>query len=372
MKKILILTTSTGQGHNQAANSLKEIFERRGYTVEKYDFLESNSTFLNSTITMGYEFLASKIPGFYGFFYNITDKKITNRLLKYIFWNTERKLHNYISKEKPDIIIGTHPLSVNIVTHLKRRGLINTPFISIVTDFMVHYSYIDEYTDSYITASKYTKDYLASRGIDKNKIYPYGIPINPIFFHKDNSIIETKDTEYFNILLMGGSMGLENISYVLKELIKNKNKLRITVVCGNNTHLKNKLLSKYPSDIPGKKLHILGFTNDISSIMDYCDLIITKPGGLTVTESIAKNLPIIIPFAIPGQEVQNTEFLTKMGCALYVQNIRDINSNVDLLLENSDVLSSMKNNLNKLKESYSIENICSLCDSLIDEKNSRN
>jgi processive 1,2-diacylglycerol beta-glucosyltransferase len=373
MKKILILTTSTGQGHNQAANSLKEVFNSRGFDVETYDFLKSNSTFLNSTITKGYEFLASTIPDLYGFLYKITDKKYTNILLKYVFWNTEKKLYNYILYAKPDLIIGTHPLSVNIVTHLKRKNLINIPFISIITDFMVHYSYIDKYTDSYITANEYTKEYLYARGIDKDIIYPYGIPINPIFYDKDISILETKDSEYFNILLMGGSMGLDSISHVLKELIKNKNKLRITVICGNNTHLKSKLLSEYSSkSIPNKKLHILGFTKDVSSIMDYCDLVISKPGGLTVTESLAKQLPIMIPFAIPGQEVQNTSFLTKAGCALYVKNIRDINSNINLLIENPDILNSMKDNISKIKKPQSIENICSLSEKLIDNKNTRN
>ena len=366
MKSVLILTTSTGQGHNQAAKSLMEVFKKRGFNVETYDFLKSNSSFLNSTITKGYEFLASKVPKFYGFFYNITDKKSTNKLLKYVFWNTERKLYKYISIKQPNLIIGTHPLSVNIVTHLKRKNLINIPFISIITDFMVHYSYIDEYTDSYITANGYTKDYLFKRGISKEIIYPYGIPINSVFFSIDINVLETKDNEYFNILLMGGSMGLENISYVLKELIKNKNKLRITVVCGNNTHLKDKLVTEYSNkSIPNKKLHLLGFTKDISSIMDYCDLIISKPGGLTVTEALAKQLPIIIPFAIPGQEVQNTSFLTKIGCALYIKNIKDINPNIDLLIDNPDILNSMKDNINKLKNKGSTEDICTLAENLI-------
>lgn len=373
MRKVLILTTSTGQGHNQAAKSLQKVFENKGFSVDNYDFIEGKSALLNNVINKGYELLASKVPFIYGFIYNITDKKSTNRILPSVFIKAEKKLYNRILEEKPDIIIGTHPLSVNLVTNLKRKNLINIPFISVVTDFMVHYSYIEDLVDSYITASEASKEYLQARGVNKDIIFPYGIPISPIFFQESAEVIEVKDKEFFNILLMGGSMGLDNISQVLKELIKNKNKLRITVVCGNNQILKTKLLSNYSNkDLPNKKLHILGFTNDISSIMDYSDIIISKPGGLTVTESIAKVLPIIIPFAIPGQEVLNTGFLTNEGCAIYVKDIHDINSNVNLLLENPDVLNNMKENIRKIRSNYSIERILSLSENLINTKNSRN
>ncbi|MBL4932695.1 MGDG synthase family glycosyltransferase [Clostridium paridis] len=367
MKKVLILTASTGQGHNQAANSLKTVFEKKGWKVDKYDFLKKNSNFLNAAIVGGYEFAASKIPWIYGWFYHLTDKKITNKLLNIVFFNTQRKFLRYIENENPDIIIGTHPMSVNLVTTLKSQNKINIPFISIVTDFKVHYAYINKFTDAYITASDYTKDYLITRGIPGDIIFPYGIPINPIFFENDKEVSATKDDDYFNILLMGGSMGLENISHVLKKLITNKHLLRITVVCGNNDNLKMRLLSEYSAPIPNKKLHILGFTKDISAIMDYSDIIISKPGGLTVSESIAKKLPIIIPFAIPGQEYENVEFLTQVGCAKYVDHMDDINYIVDSLISNPSEIDTMKDNLDKLRNNYSINKIYDLSEKLSTE-----
>lgn len=366
MKKVLILTTSTGQGHNQAANSLAETFINNKYEVIKYDFLYNNSKFLNKVIVSGYEISATKFPRLYGLlFYYLTDFKYMNDTLKLSFGLSDRKLLTYINSVNPDIIIGTHAFSVNIISRLKKNKLIDVPFISVITDFKAHYTYISQYVDAYISGSSYTKEHLISRGIDKNKIFNFGIPIKKEFYTIDSEVASTKDSQYFNILLMSGSMGLSSIFYVLKELLKNKHKIRITVVCGKNTTLKKKLLKSYSNPIENKKIHILGYTNDISSIMDYCDIIISKPGGLTVTESIAKKLPLVIPFAIPGQETENIEFLLQNKCAIYINDLSFINKEIDKLIENPDILNIMKKRLEELGKNFSVDNIVKLSDKLI-------
>lgn len=364
MKKILIISTSTGEGHNQAANSISKLFELSGYKVFKNDFLKSNSKLLTNLFIGGYEFFASIIPKIYGLFYNITDRKFINPLLSVMFYFTKKKLLNLINTINPDIILVTHPFAVNILSSLKRKGL-NIPTIVIVTDFKVHSTYIDKTINAYIVASQYTKNDLISRGISSERIYPYGIPVKDEFFHKNVNVYSTKDSEYFNILLMSGSMGLKNISYVLKELLNNSHKLRITVVCGNNIKLKESLLKEYNHVIKNKKLHILGFSTDIDSLMDYSDLIISKPGGLTATESIAKNLPLLIPFAIPGQEIQNTEFLTTNKYALYIENLLELNLTVNRLIDNPSELNKIRDRMQTLASTYSKANIIKIANKLI-------
>lgn len=364
MKKILILTTSTGQGHNQAATSVAESFQNAGYEIIKHDFLAKNSKFLNDAIVIGYEILASKFPKIYGYFYNLTDKNITNSLLKIPFLFTKKKVSKLIHEIKPDIIIATHSLSVNIISDLKKHGL-KTPYISIVTDFKAHYTYVSPYVDAYITGSDYTKQSLVDRNVDPNKIHTIGIPINKKFYTEVTNAYDLKDSEYFNLLLMSGSLGLNTISIVLKELLKNPNKLRITVVCGKNYRLKDTLIEYCNSNtFNNKKLHILGFTNDISYLMDYCDVIISKPGGLTVTESIIKNIPLVIPFAIPGQESENIDFLTSEGYAICVKDLSKINNTINDLIENPDKLSEMKLRLKTLSNTYSLTKIVEVAEKL--------
>lgn len=366
MKKVLILTTSTGQGHNQAADSLKHTFVKNGFEVIKYDFLDNNSKFLTKCIVGGYELLVSKTPKVYGGIYKITNFSNINSSLKLAFLRTVNKVNDYISKCNPDIIIGTHPLSVNIIASLKKQKMIDIPFISIVTDFKAHYAYISPYVDAYITASEYTKQKMSEGIIPENKIYPYGIPIKQEFFSKEDAFLRMERDDYFNILLMGGSMGLNNIFYVLEELMKNTNKLRITVICGNNSELKEKLEEHYKTTPEYKKIHILGFTKAVSSLMELSDVIISKPGGLTSSESLVKNLPMIIPFAIPGQETENAEFLSSIGCAIYEPNLKNLNPRLNELITNPKKLQDMKDNIEKVAKHYSLNEIVTLSNKLID------
>lgn len=363
MKKVLILTTSTGEGHNQAASSIGAVFKEKGFEVIKSDFLENNSKLLASAFVGGYSLSASTFPKLYGLIYKLSNMKLSNRILSILFFSTKHKVLKLINTEKPDLIVLTHPFVVSIIADLKKK--INIPTISIVTDFKAHHTYVSKRIDAYITGSSYTKEHLIRRGIDGNKIHPLGIPIRREFFNHLPEISSTKDTEYFNILLMSGSMGLKNISFVLKELLNNKHKLRITVVCGNNNNLKATLLKEYSSKIKDKKLHILGFSRDIDSLMEYSDLIISKPGGLTSTEAICKNLPLIIPFVIPGQESENCEFLTTNGYALKIDNLIELNYIVDDLIENPSKLSDMKENLKILSSTYSLDGIIDLANDLL-------
>ncbi|WP_300385510.1 glycosyltransferase [Clostridium sp.] len=366
MKKILILTTSTGEGHNQAANSISIKFEESGYKVIKHDFLKNNSKLLTKIFINGYELSASTFPKIYGYFYKLTNTAIVNILIHKVFYFIRKKLFKIVSKEKPDIILVTHPFAVTLAVSIKES--FNIPSLVIVTDFKAHGTYINNNIDGYIVASDDTKANLNSRGIDLNKIHTFGIPVKDEFFINRVENLLNPDG-YFNILLMSGSMGLRNISYVLKELLNNKNKLRITIVCGKNETLKQDLTKRYNQRIKDKKVHILGFSNDIDVLMEYSDLIISKPGGLTATEAIAKHLPLLIPFAIPGQEYENIEVLTSNGYALYLDNFLELNSIIDRFIDNPQELNKIKDNMINLSNLYSKEKIVNLADKLLENKN---
>jgi processive 1,2-diacylglycerol beta-glucosyltransferase len=368
MKKVLILTTSTGQGHNQAAASVEESFKASNYEVKKIDILAKNTRYLNDIIVIGYEFLASNFPKTYGVFYNLTNTRLINKLLKPFFFFARRKAVTLINEFNPDVIVATHSINISIISPLKKHGL-KIPFILIVTDFKAHYLYVDSYVDTYITGSKYTKQSLIDRNVDPDKIYPLGIPINSKFYTEVTSVNDLKDDGYFNLLLMSGSLGLNTIFLVLKELLKNQNKLRITVVCGKNHDLKDTLTNYCNNNtFENKKLHILGFTKDISYLMDYCDVIISKPGGLTVTESIVKNIPLVIPFAIPGQENENIDFLVSEGYCIHAKNLKDINGVVNHLIKNPDELFKMRAKLKELSSTYSLTEIVNIANNLISSK----
>lgn len=364
MKKILIITTSTGEGHNQAANSLKESFLKEGYEVIVYDFLKDNSKFLNKILINGYEFSASNFPKVYGFLYKITNIKSSQSCFDLLFSKLHGKVSNFISSVNPDILITTHPFAVNLATFYKNRFK-NIPILSIVTDFKAHYSYINKSIDAYIVGSNITKSDLFSNGIALEKIYVYGIPVKDEYYIKPINI--NKDNDYFNILLMGGSMGSKKISKVLKKLVLNENKLNITVLCGTNKTLKDSLIKSFSKNYPNKKINILGFSHEVFNLMDNSDLLISKPGGLTITEAINKNLPVLVPFYIPGQEFDNIKVLNVLNSIIHVKNINNLNNVINEYISNPSKFSNIKNNLSRLSSYYSKNKIISLCENLIDK-----
>ncbi|HHV63581.1 MAG TPA: glycosyltransferase [Peptococcaceae bacterium] len=363
MAKVLILSASTGQGHNQVAKCLKEDLEASGYSVSIAEPVKEESKLMEKLVDDGYQLLASRLPKMYGKLYKITYHKYVNKgVVTFLNLTLSTTIYQLIQEHKPDLLIVTHPLFVNVVSLLKADRKINLPFIAIVTDYMAHLFYVNKYVDAYIVGSRYTKDTLTEKGVAESKIYVYGIPIRKEFRQPRRE--HKNDT--FTILLMGGGMGVPYMRKCLDKLLTNKHNLRILVVCGNNQRLKTSLENKLADSIlNGKEVKIYGFTRNIPDLMDESDVIVTKPGGLTVTEAINKNIPIIIPFFIPGQEEENTEILVKAGLAVRAHNTTELNLLIDRFVENPKLLSDMRQKAAELARELSPDSILELTERLI-------
>mgnify|MGYP001225580256 FL=1 len=372
MPKALIVSIATGMGHNQAANCIKSELEAAGYSACIAEPIK-DGRIIDLVINNGFKILAGKMPKMYGRLYKVTERKLLNQgIAKFLNVTLRNILREIIEDHKPDLIISTHPLLVNAVSYVKASGRANIPFIAVVTDYMAHQFYVNKYVDAYIVGSKYTKDTLTAKGVMENKIYTYGIPIRKEF-RQPRRIKPGDSTQnnVFSILLMAGSMGIPRIKKCLKILLKNRHNFRLTVVCGHNQKLKEELEEKYCQAANGKDIIVYGFTDEIAKLMDRSDLIITKPGGITVSEAINKNIPIIIPFYIPGQEEENTEILVKAGVAVSVENISELNKTVDMFYENPALLEKMRLKALEFSRELSPDSIVRLADGLIYEYNSR-
>lgn len=365
MKKLLIFTASTGGGHNQAARSLEELFETNGYDVVTLDALKEANKIMNCVITDGYELLVKRFPKAYRELYKKSNgKKINLGIIHLITKLIEEKIYYLIQEHEPTIIIATHPFVINIIGEFKRKREISIPFISIVTDYKAHQTYIHENVDAYITGSDYTKIGMIKKGIKKERIFPHGIPIRKEFFIC--SIDKKKNKEdTFTLLLMGGSMGLKAMEKVLENIMSSKNKMKIIAVCGNNKKLKKKIEKKYQGKFKNKEVCVYGFTQNIPQLMEISDVIITKPGGLTVSEAIVKNVPMIIPYVIPGQEEENADFLVQSGVAIRTKKIKDMKDRIEDLIKKPQDLLNMKRKLKDLSKMYDRGSIVQLADELI-------
>jgi len=363
--KVMIFSASTGHGHNQAADCLKKELEASGYSVRIVEPLKKEESWImEALIDDGYHILATRLPKMYGKLYKITYNEFLNKNVKRILNRTmDNVIEQLIQEYKPDLLITTHPLHVSVVSYLKASGRLNLPFISLVTDYMAHQFYVNSFVDAYIVGSPYTKDTLTEKGVPENKIHIFGIPVREEF--RQPRLIRNNDV--FTLLIMGGSMGIPYIRKCLKTLMENRHHLRVLVVCGSNRKLWTDLAKKYAGTFNGKDVVIYGFTSNIHDLMDQSDVIITKPGGLTVSEAINKNIPIIIPFFIPGQEEENTEILVKSGVAVRTSKISELNPLIDSFCLNPGLLEEMRKNASDLARQLSPGSIVGLADQLLYE-----
>lgn len=363
VKKGIIFTASTGGGHNQAANALKEQLKSDGMDTEIIDVFRDNNLMMELFIEDAYSAILNFIPSLYGGIYKISGHPIPNTHLKRLFKRLMRKkMLNYLQIHSPDFLISTHPLFVHTIAELKADGHTNVPCISVVTDLGVHPFYRHPMIDAYITSHEHTKKSLIKLGIAPNRIFVYGIPVKKSFYEPSQNMKNESDA--FTVLLMGGSLGSKKLHHALKSLIKSKRKLVIHVVCGQDkTTLK--AIKKDFVDVPQNiKIHLYGYVNNVGELMDRSDVLISKPGGLTVTEAIHKQIPMIIPFFLKGQEEENTTILENAGLAVHLNDIDSLDQMIEHFIAHPKTLSQIRYRMKKIANCYSLDKIGLLCSRL--------
>lgn len=333
--RVLFLSVTAGYGHHQAANVLIEYLRDKGVNCKMIDTFEYINPILSESIAKGYLISTKFTPAIYGKFYRLADKeeggesgefsmiRLTNSILS-------KKLINLLTDYNPDVIVCTHVFPAQIVTQIRQKRIYHKT-IGIITDFTVHPFWEETDIDYYITASDQLDYQVMKKGIDGSKIVAMGIPINRKFATKMSSKdartllgIENKTT----VLVMSGSMGYGDVVENIMRLDRMDMDFQIISVCGNNKSLKTQI-----DDLEiRKKIYNFGFVDNIDVLMDAADCIITKPGGLTSSEALAKGIPMILSHPIPGQEDRNVEFLVNNGVAMYTSDTYPIDEAVYQLL----------------------------------------
>ena len=371
---ILILSASTGGGHMRASKAIEGYMtqQNKDINVKIVDSLLYISPILNKTVTGGYVYLATKTPKLYGKLYDLTNKdhKFANFVtrLNNIFAN---KLLPLIDEFKPDIIITTHPFPTEMVSRLKSKKEINIPLICIMTDYAPHKAWINDKVDAYIVANDDMVTKMTTQGVDSRCIYPYGIPVDEVFFEEKEKqlVIEELglDKNLPTILMMAGSFGVSNVFDVYQNIIDIDIDFQIILVTGRNQKLYNHFEEVIGDTTKNTKL--IYFTEEINKFMQASDIIITKPGGLTVTEALACNIPMAVFDAIPGQEEENADFLLKHNMAVRISDGNSCREAIVELLKDREKLEDMKEACKSFDKNDSTKNIFLLINELIENNN---
>lgn len=355
-KKALILSASVGAGHMRAAEALEKAFKQQSAAAEirNVDVLEYTNPLFRRLYGKAYLDMVNAMPEVLGWIYDSLDKPWQNerRRLALDRLNTQ-PLIKFLKNYQPDIAVCTHFLPAEIISWLTAKGKINFPQAIVVTDFDVHAMWLCHHFERYFVATDETRVHLEKLGIPAEKITVSGIPIDPVFSENKNKI-EMREKydlakDKLTILVSAGGFGVGNIEYLLQALSDLETPAQILAICGRNEELKTKLEKLAAEKLNNERVVFkpVGFTKEMDEYMSAADLIVGKPGGLTTSEALAKNLVFVIVNPIPGQEERNSDHLLEQGCAIRCNNLPTLAYKIDRLVKDNSRFETMRKNVSR-------------------------
>lgn len=371
MKKVMIFYASYGGGHLSAAKSIKEHIEKN-YTDTVVDMVDCMK-YINKTVekltTGAYREMAKKAPKLWGKVYSSSKKGIISKFSTSSNKLMASKLNKLLQEFNPDLVISTHPFSSQMVSYLKKKQKLNCALATVLTDFAMHKQWLigHEYTQYFFVSNEAMKQDMINYGVLADKIYVTGIPMSNRFF-------ETFDTtsvyKNFNlnpekkvILFFGGGefgLGKEKTVQVLKAIIEKAPDFQVVAVSGKNEKMKEAFEELVSSLHAQDRVRILGFTNKVPDLMSVACAVVSKPGGLTTTESLSCNLPMLVINPIPGQEEENAEFLEKNHVGIWLKKNDNPEEIVFSFFHSSKSLEDMSNHAKLLSHKNSTAEICKI------------
>ncbi len=357
--RILIAYASAGDGHRRAAQALYDYISQN-YQREELrisDILDYTNPIFKNLYSKGYAFLVSRLPCLWNLSYRISYSRLLScfsKNLRYIINRLNTKgYEKVLIKFAPDVVIATHFLPTEVIASLKKEGKLNTYLVTIITDFSVHPFWISKEVNKYIVASSHTRAELINFGIAENKIVISGIPVDLKFSRVyDRGAISERlgiKQDIFTVILVTAGFGLGPIEKIIELLYQD---IQLLVICGRNRRLFERLRIKSYQNVK-----IFKFVDNIEELMAVSDIIITKPGGLTISESLAMNLPMIFFSAIPGQEVKNARILQWYKVGECLSNIKALRDKVYDYKNNITQLIKIKENISKIRRPYAAAKI---------------
>lgn len=369
-KKILIVYASYGSGHKSVAEYVYEYFKEHSNDLEIkiIDIMEYGNLiaklnvkmfnlcfkFQNSfSSTIGYELFDSKIA-------TSPYKEIVRLLFK-------SDLTTDILAYKPDVLIATHFFGGIVMGKINKKYKLNTKIITIITDYASHAIWLQNHKreNAIVVSNEIVGRELLKFGVPAEKIFPFGIPLSSKFKKVDANTSKIKfkyNIKNHNLTFLffgGGSLGSSYTYGYLKEILKLKLNINIIFVSGKNVKLQNRC-NNYIKRENIKNVTVLGFTKDISNLLNIADVVITKPGGLSVTEALEMKTPMILIPGNGGQENHNAKFVTKNHFGLRIRNARQLAKTVKKLTENKKIIHEMYQNLKNYEENTSVQKLFNL------------
>ncbi|MCP4653172.1 MAG: glycosyltransferase [Candidatus Omnitrophica bacterium] len=369
MKKVNIFYISDFGGHSIAAKNLKEAFYHRDSQVRVLSLNGFGHFYPRSekVVDFIYTIIIKHFPFIWGTTYD--RKGVIKHLTPIQRWINKlsfRKLSRLVRDFNPDCLVATQAFPCGMLADFKKKLGLKTPLVAVVTDYHPHRFWIHPFVDKYVVACSQAKEALIQEGVDADKVKILGIPISVRFltsFPKDEVAREIGfRNDLPSVLLMGGALGMGAIKEVAQQLDELNLDFQMIVVCGRNERLHDwfdENIDKFK-----KPIHYFGYIDFVNKIMDFSDIIVTKGGGITISEALAKGMAIIIDNPIPGQEERNVNYLFKKNAIIEADNSKGVVGAVEALLQDKKKIYALKE---KAKENSMIDSSLRIVDLILGE-----
>ena len=352
--KVLLLYASAGAGHKRAAEALSVAFRMSGAETTAQDILDFTPAIFRKTYAEGYLQVVRSAPELWGYMYAHSDHKVQKpweKKLRAGFnkLNTLPFLRSYESLD-PDIVVCTHFMPLEILTTRQDRKPGRAPVFCVVTDFAVHSLWVCSNVACYYVATDEARRQLLRRSQPADRIEVMGIPVDPVFGRSETQRDARRrlglDAGLPAVLVISGGFGVGPTADLLLSFQDSRSDCQIIVVAGRNETMKGE------AEAAARKLpmpvKVYGFVNNVHELMDAADVIVSKPGGLTSSEVLAKGKPLVIVDPIPGQEQRNCEYLLESGAAVRLFDVEDASHKIRSLLGDTARLASMARSAKRL------------------------
>jgi processive 1,2-diacylglycerol beta-glucosyltransferase len=356
-RRILVLSASVGAGHLRAAEAVEAALRELDpdATVKNVDVLELTNAAFRRVYSRTYFDLVNKAPQILGFMYELLDRppsaaRKADRLRLLVERLNLRRFSRQLRAESWDVIVNTHFLPAEIIAALRRKGELATAQLTATTDFETHRLWVNQPCEHYFTATEEGAAYLQHWGVPAETITVSGIPVHPVFSRpKTSNQCRARlglGNERPVILQLAGGFGLGPVEKLFTGLLRVARPLEVVVVSGRNEELRQRL--QQIAVPPQHRAKVLGFTTEMDEWMAAADVVLSKPGGLTTSEVLARGAALLIVNPIPGQETRNSDFLLENGAAMKVNNLATLPYKLTKLLDDPARLAAMKANARRL------------------------
>ncbi|MBD7965194.1 MGDG synthase family glycosyltransferase [Fictibacillus norfolkensis] len=349
----LILTANYGSGHVQVANVLAEELKSKGFQPVISDLFGEAHPIMSQVTQSIFMKSFSHGSSFYKWFYYGTNKLNANTITQFSRYLGRKRFLELIKEHQPRFVITTFPL--HAAPFLIKKSRFNIPIYTVITDYFAHPFWINPSIDHYFVASPSVKNGLIKHGVAENRITVSGIPIRTEFYHSVDKIdvfakYGITPSNRVVTILAGAQGVLKNVKVLAQRLLKDPS-LRVIVVCGKNKTLYEKL-TPLAEQHPGS-FRLFGYVDELHEVLKISHCVVTKPGGISITEAAAVNVPLILYKPVPGQEGENAKYFEEKGGALIARSADEIAENVQRLFDNKALLSGMQRSLQFIHKAHS-------------------